>query len=84
MGRRYEFYWPFYLIQDIYWCFIPYRCRECFLLDQCRGGWLEWRKCHKGCLKIRQVKIQQYEEDKMNALIRFTEEEERAGRLRKR
>lgn len=81
MGRKYLYYWPFYLIQDIYWCFIPYNCRECFLINQCRGGWLQWRKCYKGCLKIRRAKMWEYEEDKMKALLEYAEQEEKRGRL---
>ena len=81
MGRKYLYFWPFYLIQDVFWCFIPYNCRECFLLSECRSGWFQGRKCYKGCLKIRRAKMWENEEDKMKALLEYAEQEERRGRL---
>ena len=66
-----------YFITDIYYCFIPLGCRECFFLNECRGSWLQKRKCKNGCIKLnilRERKLEQDREDKLNSIVKYFEE----------
>lgn len=83
--------WPFYLIEEIYWCFIPWGCRECAFLERCRKGFFKGRKCYNGCIKInyarkmeRKQKIEEEREDYLNNLLKYVEEQDRKGYLGKR
>lgn len=85
MGRKYLYFWPIYLIQDIYWCFIPMNCRECMFLNDCRDTWWHGRKCFHGCVKLnimRERKREEDREDYLENLLKYAEEEESKGRLR--
>lgn len=83
-GYRWYF-WPYYLIRDIYWCFIPLYCRDCAFLEQCRKGFFHGRKCYNGCIKInftRKMKYKEEYEDYLDKLMEYCEEQERKGKLR--
>ena len=76
MGRRYYYFALFYLIEDLFWCNIPYNCRDCIYLKECRQGFFKGRKCKNGCIKLnnrrRFVAKKYYDdlrEDAFNALI---------------
>lgn len=77
------YYFPFYLIRDIYWCFIPLNCRDCAFLERCRKGFFGGRKCYNGCIKInyaekmkRKAKYQDEREDYIDNLLKYAEEQE--------
>lgn len=70
------YYWPFYLIKDIYWCFIPLNCRECDMLHQCRSGFFKDRKCYNGCIKLKLLRKREQEEDRedyINNLLEYAD-----------
>lgn len=69
-----------HLVCDIYYCFIPLVCRNCYYLSECRGSWFERRKCKNGCIKLNILRKRKYEqdrEDKLNALVKDFKERER-------
>jgi hypothetical protein len=73
------YYFPFGLIIDIYWCFIPYHCRECMLLYSCRSSFWKGRKCYKGCIAYKEVARKTHEadrEDYLDNLVKYVEEQE--------
>lgn len=89
-GFGYRWYlWPFYLIKDIYWCFIPLKCRDCAFLEQCRKGFWKGRTCYSGCIKLnfarkRELK-QKYEDDRLDyvdKLMEYCDDLEKKGMLR--
>ena len=63
MSRNYRLFWFVYLIQDLYWRFIPLNCRCCIFLKQCRSGFFKGRKCYNGCIKLNILREQHKEED---------------------
>lgn len=74
MNRWY--FWPFHLIRDIYWCFIPLNCRECDFLRECRSGFWKGRKCYNGCIKLKLLREREREEDRedyINNLLEYAE-----------
>jgi len=88
MGYRW-YLWPFYLIREIYWCFIPLGCRDCAFLEQCRKGFFKGRACYNGCIKIKFARKmewkQKFEEDRqdyIDKLMKYAEEQDRKGMLR--
>lgn len=75
----------FYLIKDIYWCFIPLYCRDCSFLEQCRKGFFHWRKCYNGCIKgnfERRLKREEEQQDYLDNLMEYCEELEKKGKMR--
>ena len=76
----YYTYFPFGLIKDIYWCFIPYTCRECMFLYNCRQSFWKGRKCYNGCIKYKYVARRTHEadrEDYLDNLVKYVEEQEK-------
>lgn len=74
----------FYLLKDLYWCFIPLGCRECAFLEVCRYGFFRWRKCRNGCIKInrarkweKQQEFDRLREESFTALIEEANRRER-------
>lgn len=70
---------PFSLIKDCYWCFIPLKCRSCKWLSQCRKPFLQGRKCYNGCVELnilRQQRRDEEREDYLNSLIEYVEAQE--------
>lgn len=69
--------WPFYLIGDCYWCFIPLKCRYCKWLTVCRKPFWQGRKCYHGCVELnilRQQRREREREDYLEALVEYTEQ----------
>lgn len=84
MGRKYLYFWYVYLIQDIYWCFIPMNCRVCMFLNDCRDNWWHGRKCFNGCVKLNRMRERQRQEDRedyLENLMKYAEDESKKGRL---
>ena len=76
MYRNNRLFWLIYLIQDIYWCFIPLNCRRCLYLRQCRFGVSKKRKCINGCVKLKlsaERKRKLSEEERINSLLEYIE-----------
>lgn len=74
------YFYLFKFIRDTYWCYIPYRCRECFCLTQCRYGFIKGRKCRNGCLKYKKLykwKHKLEREDYLDNLVKYVEEQEK-------
>ena len=65
-----------YLIKDLYWRNIPYKCRCCDYVKSCRTGWREGRKCHDGCLILnykREYLMHWDREDYLDNLLDYVE-----------
>lgn len=74
------YYFPFDLIVDCYWCFIPLRCRYCDYIKVCRKGFFKGRKCYNGCLEIKRRNKYLNEVDRkdyIDNLVKYVEEEEK-------
>ena len=78
---------PFSLIKDIYWCFIPLKCRYCKWLSQCRKPFLQGRKCYNGCVELnilREQDRQAAREDYINSLLEYVDDIEKQRNKRNR
>ena len=74
------YYFPFDLMRDCYWCFIPLRCRDCDYIKICRKGFFKGRKCHNGCLEIKRRNKYLNELDRkdyIENLVKYVEEKEK-------
>ncbi len=72
--------WPYYLLKDIYWRFIPLNCRECYYLSICRTGFWKGRKCLNGCIKLKILRDQGAEADReqyFESLLEYAEMQEK-------
>ncbi len=69
-----------YFFKDLYWCFIPLKCRHCKWLADCRKPFLQGRKCYNGCIELKILREQKRErdrEDYLESLVKSYEEQER-------
>lgn len=78
IGVRKRMLFPYYLVVDIYWRFIPLNCRNCYELRNCRSGFKSGRKCYHGCVKMNRLKEQE-REDYLDKLVEYTDTQK--GRL---
>ncbi len=76
MSWQYYFNLPIIIIKDIYWRGIPRRCRDCGYVFNCRSGWKQGRKCHKGCImlnNLREWKRAEEREDYLENLVEYVD-----------
>ena len=69
-----------YFFKDLYWCFIPLKCRHCKWLADCRKPFLQGRKYYNGCIELKILREQKRErdrEDYLESLVKSYEEQER-------
>jgi len=69
----------FWLLKDIYWCFIPLTCRRCDDLPACRSSFWKGRKCLNGCIKAKRKEAYLRELDRkdyIDHLVKSFEERE--------